>query len=409
MKIRQSKTYIVSCTIVSLLASIAQAQIAVRGKTVYTMAGPPITNGVVIIEEGKISAVGTADQVTIPNGMKVIDANIVTPGLIDAHSTVGLTGIYNIKHDQDQLEHSTPIQPELRAIDAYNSQEQLLEYIRGYGITTIHTGHAPGELISGQTFIVKTIGNTVEDAIIVETAAMAATLSPAAKKSEKGKSPGTRGKMMAMLRVELIKAQEYQRKRTTATEDKKPARSLRSEALVRVLNGELPMMITANRVQDIANVLRLAKEFNIKVWLDGACESYMMIDEIKKAGIPVLIHPTMQRAFRDTVNLSMETAAKLLHAGIPVAMQSGYESYVPKTRVVLFEAAMAAANGLSFDEALRIITIDAAKILGIDRRVGSLVVGKDGDLAMYDGDPFEYITHCTGTIINGQLVSDKPQ
>lgn len=408
MKFHQSKTYIVSCTIVSLLVSFTQAQIAVRGKTVYTMAGPPIINGVVVIEEGKISAVGTADQVIIPNGMKVIDANIVTPGLIDAHATAGLTGIYNIKHDQDQLERSAPIQPELRAIDAYNSHEQLLEYIRGFGVTTIHTGHAPGELISGQTFIVKTFGNTVEDAIIVETAAIAATLSPAAKKSEKGKSPGTRGKMMAMLRAELIKAQEYQRKRTTAAEDKKPDRNLRNEALVRVLNGELPMMITANRVQDIANVLRLAKEFNIKVWLDGACESYMMIDEIKQAGIPVLIHPTMQRAFRDTVNLSMETAAKLVHAGIPVAMQSGYESYVPKTRVVLFEAAIAAANGLSFDEALRIITIDAAKILGIDRRVGSLVVGKDGDLAMYDGDPFEYVTHCTGTIINGQLVSDKP-
>ncbi len=404
------KTYIVSLLSVALFASIASAQsIAIRGKTVYTMAGPAITNGVVLIDDGKIIAVGSADQVNIPSGVRVINANIVTPGLIDAHATVGMTGIYNQDHDQDQLEHSSPIQPELRAIDAYNTHEQLIQWIRGFGITTIHTGHAPGELISGQTFIVKTTGNTVDDVILKETAALAATLSPAAQKREKGKSPGTRGKMMSMLRGELIKAQEYQKKRATAAEDKKPARNLRNEALVRVLNSELPMMITANRAQDIANVLRLAKEFNIKVWLDGACEAYMMIDEIKAAGVPVLIHPSMQRAFRDTQNLSFETAAKLKHAGIPVAMQSGYESYVPKVRVVLFEAAMTAANGLSFEEALGIITIDAAKILGIDQRVGSLQVGKDGDVALYDGDPFEYTTHCTGTIINGQLVSDKPQ
>ncbi len=107
--------------------------------------------------------------------------------------------------------------------------------------------------------------------------------------------------------------------------------------------------------------------------------------------------------------MSFETAATLHKAGIPVALQSGYESYVPKTRVVLFEAALAAANGLSFDEALAAITIDAARILGVDDRVGSLEVGKDGDVALYDGDPFEYTTHCTGVIINGKLVSDKPR
>ena len=115
------------------------------------------------------------------------------------------------------------------------------------------------------------------------------------------------------------------------------------------------------------------------------------------------------RAFAERENLSYETASKLVAAGIPVALQSGYESYVPKTRVVLFEAALAAANGLSFDQALRTITIDAARILGIDNRVGSLEVGKDGDVALYDGDPFEYTTHCTACIIAGRIVSDTPR
>lgn len=382
-------------------------QVAVRGKIVHTMAGAPIVDGVVVIEGGKITAVGPADRVDIPEGMRVISAEIVTPGLIDAHSTVGLTGIYNHPHDQDQLERSEPMQPELRALDAYNVREKLVEWVRGFGVTTVHTGHAPGELISGQTLIAKTYGETVEDAVLVETASVAATLSPLAIKKDKGKSPGTRGKMMALLRQEFIKTQEYLTKREVAPDDKKPERNLRLETLGRVLGGEIPLMITANRAQDIAGALRLAREFGIRLWLDGASESYLLIDEIKEAGVPVIIHPTMTRAFREMENMSFETAAKLRQAGIPVALQSGYESYVPKTRVVLFEAAMAAANGLTFEEALGTITIDAARILGVDGRVGSLEPGKDGDVALYDGDPFEYTTHCVGVVIEGKVVSEE--
>ncbi len=125
--------------------------------------------------------------------------------------------------------------------------------------------------------------------------------------------------------------------------------------------------------------------------------------------MPVILHPTMSRAGGDAENLSMETASTLQKAGIPVALQSGYETYVPKTRVVLFEAALAAANGLTFDQALATVTIDAAKILGVDKRVGSLEAGKDGDLALFDGDPFEYATHVTGVVIDGVVVSETPQ
>jgi imidazolonepropionase-like amidohydrolase len=175
--------------------------------------------------------------------------------------------------------------------------------------------------------------------------------------------------------------------------------------LAEVLERQLPLLITAHRAQDIANALRLAEEFDIEIILDGASESYLLIDEIKAAGVPVIVHPTMKRAYEDAENMSFETAATLLHAGIPVAIQSGYESYVPKVRVILFEAAIAAANGLTFDEALAAITIAPARILGIDDRVGSIEVGKDGDLALYDGDPFEYMSHCVGTIIEGRVVS----
>ena len=389
-------------------AGTVSAQVAVRGSVIHTMAGPAIPNGVVVLRDGRIAEVGPAGTVAVPEGFRVLDAEVVTPGLVDAHGIVGLSGIFNHPHDQDQLERSAPIQPELRAIDAYNPNEQLVEWVRSFGVTTVHTGHAPGELISGQTMVVKLAGRTVEQAVLVETAAVSATLSPVAQKKEKGQSPGTRGKMMAMLRQQFIKAREYLEKRQQAEEDKRPGRDLGLELLGRVLRRELPLMVTADRAQDIVSALRLAKEFDLRLWLDSAAEAYLVIDEIKAAGVPVIVHPVMYRAWGERRNLSYETPAKLRQAGIPIALQSGYEDYVPKTRVVLFEAGLAVANGLSFDEALAAITIDAARLLGVADRVGSIEVGKDGDLALFDGDPFEYTTHCVGVLINGEIVSEKP-
>ncbi|MFN0060830.1 MAG: amidohydrolase family protein [Planctomycetota bacterium] len=391
--------------LVLLSPSFAHAQIAVRGRLVHTMQGPPIADGIVVIRDGKIVAVGRAADVPVPAGFRTISAAVVTPGLIDAHSVVGLSGILNQRQDQDQLERSEPIQPELRAIDAYNPQDPLIAWLRSFGVTTLHTGHAPGELISGQTTIVKTTGNTVEDALVVESAALAATLGPAAQKVG-DKSPGTRAKMLAMLRGELVKAEAYRAKRAAAPADQRPERNLRLDVLAELLEGKRPLLITAHRAQDIASALRLAREFKLRMILDGAAEATLVIDQIKAAGVPVILHPTMIRAVGEAENMSFETAARLRAAGISVALQSGYESYVPKTRVVLFEAAVAAANGLGFEAALATITRDAAQILGIERRVGSLGVGMDGDVALFDGDPFEYTSHCIGTVINGQVVSE---
>jgi imidazolonepropionase-like amidohydrolase len=154
-------------------------------------------------------------------------------------------------------------------------------------------------------------------------------------------------------------------------------------------------------------VLRLQKEFGFKMVLDGAAEAYLVLDEIKKSGVPVILHPSMERPFGDTRNVSFETAFALQKAGILFALQSGFEDYVPKTRIVLFEAAIAAANGLTFEQALGTITTSAARILGIDHRVGSLEPGKDGDVVIYDGDPFEYTTHVCGVLVNGVVESEE--
>ncbi len=391
----------------SLVAPAAFAQVAVRGETVHTMAGAPIQNGVVLIgRNGKIERVGPASSVSIPNGYRTLSAKVVTPGLIDAHTVVGLAGYLNQPHDQDQLDRTNAIQPELRAFDAYNAEEALVEYLRTMGVTTLHTGHGPGALMSGQTMIVKTRGRNVGEALVDSVTMVAMTLGPEVSQNFAGR-PGTRSKGMALIRAELIKGQEYARNRKNATADKPVTRDLKLEILADLLEGKVKGLVTANRVSEILAALRLQKEFGFPLVLDGAAESYLVIDEIKAAGVPVIIHPTMARHGGTLQNATFETAKLLRDAGIPVALQSGFEGYVPKTRVVLFEAAIAAGYGLSFQEALNTITLSAARILGIANRVGSLEAGKDGDVALFDGDPFEYQTRVCGVVIEGAVVSER--
>jgi imidazolonepropionase-like amidohydrolase len=382
------------------------AQVAIRGETVYTMASAPIRNGVVLIgRDGKIEQVGPANQVRIPNGYRSLQGRVVTPGLIDAHSVVGLAGQLNQPHDQDQLETTGPVQPELRAVDAYNPRERLVEYVRQFGVTTLHTGHGPGALASGQTMVVKTRGADVAAAAVDTLAMVAMTLGPDV--SSAFRSPGTTAKSIAMLRQEFIKAQEYARKVATSKPDQPVTRDLKLEVLAAMLRGEVPALITAHRSIDILDALRLQREFGFRLVLDGASEAYLVIPQLRAAQVPVILHPTMMRTGGSTRNAAVTTAKALIDAGIPVALQSGFEGYVPKTRVVLFEAGMATTYGLTTEQALGTITSAAARILGVQDRVGSLERGKDGDVVVFDGDPFEFTTHVCAVTIQGEVVSDS--
>lgn len=389
------------------ISAAANAQLAVRGETIHTMAGAPLRNGVVLIgANGRIERVGVAAQVNIPAGYRTVSARVVTPGLIDAHSVVGLAGALNQPHEQDQLDRTNAIQPALRAVDAYNARETLVEHLRNFGVTTVHTGHGPGALMSGQTMVVKTRGETVQEALLDSMAMLAMTLGPEVADNY-DRRPGTRAKGVALVRAHFIKAQEYATKIKSADASKRPARDLDLDLLTLVLSGDVPALITAQHVSEILAALRLKDEFGIRLVLDGAAESYLLIDEIKRANVPVILHPTMARHGGTLENATFETARKLKAAGITVALQSGFEGYVPKTRVVLFEAAMAASYGLPFEQALATITIDAARTLGLDRRIGSLESGKDGDLVLFDGDPFEYTSHVCGVVIEGRMVSEQ--
>jgi len=396
-----------------LAPGTAAAQLAVRGGIVHTMEGEAIRDGVVLVgANGRIERVGPAAQVQVPAGYRVLEAAVVTPGLIDARTVVidartvvGLAGYLNQPHDQDQLETSNAMQPELRAFDAYNARETLVGWLRDHGVTTMHTGHGPGALMSGQTMIVKTRGETVGEALVDSVTMVAMTLGPEVAANFAGR-PGTRSKGLAMVRQKLIDAQSYRQRRGSATGENAPARSLEMEILVDVLEGRVPALITAHRTSEILSALRLQREFGFRLVLDGAAEAYLLTDEIRATGVPVILHATMARHGGPMENATFESARLLRDAGIPVAMQSGFEPYVPKTRVLLFEAAMAAAYGLAPEDALAMVTIDAARILGIDGRVGSLRAGKDADLVLFNGDPFEHVTRVCGVVIDGVVASE---
>jgi len=393
--------------------------------------------------------VGPAASVPIPEGVEVLTARVATPGLVDAHSVVGLSGYMNQPHDQDQLDKGAPVQPHLRAVDGYNPEEELVGWLRSLGVTTVHTGHGPGALVSGQTMVAKTWAKTADAAAIVPRAMIAANLGPGALDAEKG--PGTRPRQMALLRAALLAARtaktDKPRGRTaggegesrsgreneqnpaeTAKPDDLPAdtgtrgsearggtkaereneekaEKLDTQVWRAVLARQVPLLVTANRAQDIMSALRLKKEFGIDLVIDGGAESYLLLDELREAKVTVILHPTMQRHYDDLENASFTTAAKLRAAGIPFALQSGFEEYVPKTRVVLWEAGFAAAHGLAPEDALRAVTIDAARAIRVADRLGSLEIGKDGDLALFDGDPLEYTSHVTGVVIDGRVAS----
>lgn len=388
--------------LVIALAIPPQAQrLAVAADTLYTMAGPPIVNGVVLIRDGQIERVGAGLE--IPEGVRVLRASVATPGLVDVRGTVGLSGLLNQPQDQDQIDEGGAIQPALRAMDAYNARDELVPYLLRFGVTTVHTGHTYGAIAAGQTVIVKTAYDTLDEALVDSTTMLAMSIGPSV--TRRFDSPGSRSRVIAELRKALYKAQA-----ASAKEDDSGAVDLDQEAWAKVLRGEMPALVTAHRANDILTLLRVGREFpSVRLILDGGAEAYLVLDALREAGISVVLHPTMIRMGGETQNAAFTTAAALHQAEIPFAIQSGYEAYVPKTRVVLFEAAAAAAHGLPREAALASITRNAAEILGLADRLGTLEPGKDADLALFDGDPLETTTHTCAVIVDGRVASEVCQ
>jgi imidazolonepropionase-like amidohydrolase len=377
-----------------------------------TQGGP----GMVLVRDGKIEAVRIGPHQQPPDGYTPLKAAFATPGLIDADTTAGISGAYNIPADQDQDEATDPNTADVRTLDSFNPDEKLLKVLNQYGITTVQSAPGPRNPIAGRAGIFKTAGTgsgpaTVEQLAIRQESAMVFNLgdNPKITYGKKEKAPATRMKTAEIIRRALSDTKAYEEKWDKWKKDggdisKQPTRDMKLEALVPVVDGKLPAIFNAYRADDIDTAIRIGTEFHLHYMLASVTEGYLISNAIRRAGVPCLLGPVMQRLESiETANATFENPAILKRAGIPIALMSGYEGYVPKNRVLLFEAGIAAANGLGMEEALRTVTAEAAKILAIDDRMGSLAPGKDADLALFDGDPFEYTSHVVAVMVGGQL------
>jgi imidazolonepropionase-like amidohydrolase len=384
---------------------------AIHAGRIHTGTGKVILDGVILIEQGRITAVGTKAEVAIPEKAEVISVAEVTPGLIDAHSSCGLSGAWNIPADQDQDESSDPNQADLRVLDGFNPNEPLLEFLRANGVTNIHATPGRVNVIAGQTGIFRTAGSTVEKMTVRFPAAMLVNLGESSKGVYAGKLPLTRMGTANLLRSQLTLAKANLAKKSSKEDEKKLGRNLKLEAFEPMLEGKLPVIFAAHRGDDLLTALRIAEEFKLKPILSLGSEAYLISDEIAKAKVPVIVHPTMQRAASsiETMHASTANSLVLSEKQVPLAICTGFEGYVPKSRMLRVEAGMAMAHGLGHAKALRAVTLDAAKLLGIDDKYGSIEAGKVADLVLYDGDPLENATHVQYTLMDGRVVFDRAE
>jgi imidazolonepropionase-like amidohydrolase len=370
---------------------------------IHTGTGKVILGGMIVVENGKIlKADALKDAMPkFPDNIKVIQVKDVSPGLIDAFTVAGLSGAWNIPADQDQDETSDPNQSDLRVLDGFNPLEPLLEFLRSNGVTVVHTTPGRANPIAGMSGIFRTEGRTVEASALNKGFVLLVNLGEVPK----SKAPQTRMGTAALVRKQLAEAQAYKEKKGTVANNPK------HEAWLPALAGKAPVIFAAHRADDIRTALRIAEEFNLKPVIALGTEAWMLADELAKKQVPVIVHPTMQRAggSMETLHTLLANAAILQKAGVPVLLGTAYEGYVPKIRNLRSETAMAAANGLGHAAAMKAITLDAAKFLGIDKEYGSVEAGKLADLVLYDGDPFEHSTHVQMTIMNGKVVYDRAE
>jgi len=386
-------------------ASSESGELLILAGRLHTVSGKTMEQAAVHVRDGKIEAVGPIADVVVPDGTPVVTAAVVTPGLIDAHSVVPLNGEYNIPADQDADERSDPNQADVRVLDGFNPAEPLMRFLLEQGVTVVHACPGRANVIAGTTGVFRTHGRTAESMTVRFPHALLFNLGNYPKLTYEGRPPGTRMGTAAIIRKAFTQAANYRRKREKA--DTTP-RDLKLEALSAALDGKIATMFCAQQANDLTTALRLIGEFKLKGQLALAADGYLIADQIAGAKVPVVMHPALQRiGSLETYNTFMGNGAVLADADVLLAMGSGFEGYVPKTRVIRHEAAMAAVYGLGFDRALKAITLDAAKILGIDDRFGSIEQGKAADLVLYDGDPFEHATHTTHVVVDGRLVYER--
>jgi imidazolonepropionase-like amidohydrolase len=400
-------------------ARAAEKPLVIRGGRIVPVAGPEIENGVVLIESGKIKAVGKAGEIEVPAGAEIVDAagGWVLPGLVESLASIGLGEPYGAPEGD---ESSDPVTAGLRILDALNPFDKRFEQAARAGITTLMIAPGRANVIGARTVVVKPRGATAEEMVLLEPAGIKLTLGEGPKEAfgAKGRLPGTRMGSAYVVRKALIDASEYARKRqayeaaVAEAKGKKgravpaaPPRNLDLEPLAELLEGKLTAFVECHRADDIQTALRLVDEFRFRAVLVGATEAFKSAGEIARRGIPVVVGSMGVGSKRvETKDVNLANAAKLVEAGVKTAIAAEDSLGLGSQEELALAAALAVKGGLDRAAALRAVTLTAAEILGVGARVGSLEPGKDADIVVFDGDPFHYRSRVVRVFIDGRAV-----
>ncbi|MCC5909253.1 MAG: amidohydrolase [Clostridiaceae bacterium] len=380
--------------------------IFIKNGTIFT--GKNFKKASIFIKDGKITDVGV--NIIAPGECKVVEAEgkMVMPGFIDAHCHLGMIEDSIGFEGDDVNEMTDPITPQLRAIDAINPMDKTFREAYGEGgVTCVASGPGSANVIGGQYVVIKTYGKRIDDMVMKDPVAMKCAFGENPKRvyRDKKQSPSTRMATAAKLRETLSKAREYYEKLEAAKEDvsKKPAFDMKLEALIPVIKGEIPLKAHAHRADDIFTAIRIAKEFNVKMTLDHCTEGHLIANYIKEEGYNTIVGPTLgHRTKFELRDKDFKTPGVLSRAGVKVAITT--DSPVIPLQHLPMCGALAVKAGMDEVEALKALTIYPAEILGIQDRVGSIEIGKDADIVIWDKHPFDLQASVECVVMNGEVV-----
>ncbi len=395
---RPSVTRLVAAALVACASAASAQTIAITNGKIYPVAGPVIERGTVIVRNGRIAAVGA--DVPVPAGARVIDAagKVVTPGFMNAGTTLGVVEVGAVRQTNDASLDNKQITAAFNAADAVDPFSTLIPVERVEGITRAVVVPGGANLIKGQALVID-LGTEGLPAMV--------NRSPVAMVAELGSDAariagGSRAAAILMLREALGDARDYAANRRAFEANARRAYSLSRldlEALQPVLRGELPLAIQANRAADILEALRFAREEKVRLILAGAEDGWVVADQIARAGVPVVLDPMQNLPDFEARGATLENAARLARAGVGVAFAT-FDAH--NARNVKYYAGNAVSYGMPFDAALRAVTLEPARIFGIADRYGTLEPGKDADVVVWSGDPFEVTTLVEHVFIKGR-------
>ncbi|CUU47760.1 amidohydrolase [Clostridium beijerinckii] len=380
----------------------------IKNAKILTMSGKNYDNGSILIEGKKIVKVGEDIDINNNDITEVIDAEncLVMPGIIEAHCHLGIKEVRKGFEGDDCNEITQPVTPYLRALDGINPMDSAFHNALSAGITGAMVGPGSSNVVGGQFIFIKTYGRSIDKMVVLEPAAMKIAFGENIKSNynKSNMMPTTRMSIAALLREELFEAQQYNESKKNAEKSGNSFDVMfRKECWLPVLNKEIPLKAHVHRADDILTAIRIAKEFDLNLTLDHCTEGHLIAKEIKESGFSAIVGPSLTvRNKIETQNSDFKTAGILHKEGVKVAITTDH----PVTRIqdLPICAGFAAREGLGIEEALKAITINAAEICNVSHRVGSIEVGKDADIAIFDGNPMEVFTKTMYTIIDGEVV-----